>query len=50
LSLAEQRVAISQIVRRFSPTNDMQFREIIGKEYVTWVMEDELPVQLKEAE
>jgi hypothetical protein len=28
----------------------MQFREIIGKEYVTWVMEDELPVQLKEAE
>uniref|UniRef100_A0A0D2XSL4 Cytochrome P450 n=1 Tax=Fusarium oxysporum (strain Fo5176) TaxID=660025 RepID=A0A0D2XSL4_FUSOF len=50
LSLAEQRVAISQIVRRFSPSKDMQFREIIGKEYVTWVMEDELPVQLKEAE
>ncbi|KUL84954.1 hypothetical protein ZTR_07907 [Talaromyces verruculosus] len=38
------------VVRRFSPTKDMQFREVIGREYGTWVMEDELPVQLKEAE
>ncbi|VTO83337.1 unnamed protein product [Fusarium graminearum] len=49
LSLAEQRVAISQMVRRFSPRKGMQFREIVGKEYVTYVMEDKLPVMLEEA-
>ncbi|CEI66260.1 unnamed protein product [Fusarium venenatum] len=49
LSLAEQRVAIAQVVRRFSPSKDMQFRDIIGSEYVTFVMQDELPVQLEEA-
>nr|BAD98713.1 putative cytochrome P450 monooxygenase [Fusarium graminearum] len=49
LSLAEQRVAISQMVRRFSPRKGMQFREIVGKEYVTYVIEDKLPVMLEEA-
>ncbi|QPC76847.1 hypothetical protein HYE68_007599 [Fusarium pseudograminearum] len=49
LSLAEQRIAISQMVRRFSPSKGMQFREIVGKEYITYVVEDDLPVMLEEA-
>ncbi|KAK2025530.1 putative cytochrome P450 monooxygenase [Colletotrichum zoysiae] len=50
LSLAEQRICISQFVRRFSPAEDVQFREIQAKEYVTLAIMDDLSMKLVEAD
>ncbi|KAG4290139.1 hypothetical protein FPRO06_02025 [Fusarium proliferatum] len=50
LSLAEQRICISQFVRRFSPADGPKFREVKLKEYINIVIMDELAIKLVEAD
>ncbi|RGP81374.1 cytochrome p450 monooxygenase [Fusarium longipes] len=50
LSLAEQRICISQFVRRFSPAENLKFREVKLKEYINIVIMDDLPMKLVEAD
>ncbi|KAF5711777.1 cytochrome P450 monooxygenase monooxygenase [Fusarium globosum] len=50
LSLAEQRICISQFVRRFSPADGAKFREVKLKEYINIVIMDELAIKLVEAD
>ncbi|KAF4332213.1 cytochrome P450 monooxygenase [Fusarium beomiforme] len=50
LSLAEQRICISQFVRRFSPAEGARFREVKLKEYINIVIMDDLAIKLVEAD
>ncbi|KAF5633095.1 cytochrome P450 monooxygenase [Fusarium tjaetaba] len=50
LSIAEQRICISQFVRRFSPAEWGKFREVNLKEYINIVIMDDLAIKLVEAE
>ncbi|PNP82141.1 hypothetical protein FNYG_04330 [Fusarium nygamai] len=50
LSIAEQRICISQFVRRFSPAVWGKFREVNLKEYINIVIMDDLAIKLVEAE
>ncbi|KAH7183703.1 putative cytochrome P450 monooxygenase [Fusarium flagelliforme] len=50
LSLAEQRICISQFVRRFSPADWGKFRQVNLKEYINIVIMDDLAIKLVEAE
>ncbi|KAL6242183.1 hypothetical protein RBB50_010731 [Rhinocladiella similis] len=46
LSLIEQRIALAQFVRRFSPPEEHPSHELRWKEYTTLVIEEDLTVQL----
>ncbi|KAF5581863.1 cytochrome P450 monooxygenase [Fusarium pseudoanthophilum] len=50
LSIAEQRICISQFVRRFSPAEWGKFRDVNLKEYINIVIMDDLAIKLVEAE
>lgn len=50
LSVSEQRICIAQFVRRFQPAQFEKFRPIKGREYINYVMYDDLPMNLVEAD
>jgi hypothetical protein len=50
LSISEQRICISQFVRRFSPAEWGKFREVNLKEYINIIIMDDLAIKLVDAE